>query len=251
MTTVAMPSTGEVQPILRAIQVAEMTPGGDMETPSWLRRAESKLEAPQRSPLTNLPTPNTMFRMMSAMQAQMEQMQKRTTVMEALAGIAMDGPAIGSATQIQCYWRRSLAVRSLRDARRSATLVQSIFCGRRDRKSFHQHLSAAIALEAYARRKLSTAALTKARRYAVRLQAAGRRRAARCTLARSRGAAVCLQAGARSRSQHRAFRRQIEAAMLLQVSIRCYRARVLCNVRLSKTALILRNVNVRTQHEKN
>eukprot|EP00966_Prymnesium_polylepis_P007994 184104-Prymnesium_polylepis.1 len=64
----------------------------------------------------------------------MEQLQQRNQVMEALAGIDKEGPAISNATAIQSAFRRRRAMCALGVARVGATRVQSTFRGRRDRR---------------------------------------------------------------------------------------------------------------------
>lgn len=135
------------------------------ETPSWLRRAVASVGQSERTPLSDRPTPNSMFRMMVHMQSEMERMQKhtqaqmelmrqRTQVMEALAGVAMDGPAAASAILITAEFRRYRALKALRRARTSATFVQSAFRGLCERRMLRRHKEAAVMLEASARRQL-------------------------------------------------------------------------------------------------
>ena len=232
-----------------------LTPGvGDdeSETPSWLKRAESKIN--ERTPLNDIPTPNTMFRMMCTMQQQMQQMQQQTQkqmalmkqrdhVMAAIAGLVTDGPARASSVVIASVWRRVVAMRVLRRAQANATRLQSNFRGRRGRMQFRAQKKAAAMLEACGRRMICVAAYAKARLAATTLQVASRRRAAQHMFAVVKAHAARLQAVVRSRSNRRAFLRKLGAAKMIQAHVRRY-ATLLHDCRRSKSALTLRSVKL-------
>jgi len=232
-----------------------LTPGvGDdeSETPSWLKRAESKII--DRTPLNDIPTPNTMFRMMCTMQQQMQQMQQQTQkqmalmkqrdhVMAAIAGLVTDGPARASSVVIASVWRRVVAMRVLRRAQANATRLQSNFRGRRGRMQFRAQKKAATTLEACGRRMICVAAYAKARLAATTLQVASRRRAAQHMFAAVKAHAALLQAVVRSRSNRRAFLRKLGAAKMIQAHVRQY-ATLLHDCRRSKSALTLRSVKL-------
>ena len=227
----------------------------EMETPPWLRREWSQMI--ERTPLNDIPTPNTMFRMMQQqnqqmqkMQQQMEQTQKqmalmrqRDHVMAAIAGLVTDGPASASSVVIASVWRRVVAMRVLRRAQANATRLQSNFRGRRDRMKFRAQKKAAATLEACGRRMICVAAYVKARLAATTLQVASRRRAAQHMFAVVKAHAARLQAVVRSRSNRRAFLRKIRAAKMIQVHVRRY-ATLLHDPRRSKSALTLQLVKL-------